>query len=133
MTLGLQVRTKRREPLLEGLSSLGKVGTGGSPPQEKLICIAISSNDGIGSANSPRLFISAEREGLATAKELCIEEPFSHTMLSKRRSSNEFRCLLNSLGRDSSCLMKLSITLLRSKAVIPVLSSTAGNNIVTVL
>lgn len=133
MTQRLQVRTRRKEPLLGELSSLGKVGTGGSPPQEKLICIAISSNDGIGSANSPMRLISAERAGLATAKELYIEEPFSHTILSKSRSSNEFRCRLNSLGRDSSCLMKLSITLLRSKAVIPVLSSTAGNNIVTVL
>lgn len=81
---------------------------------------------------NPR-FISAERAGLATVKELYIEEPFSHTMLSKRRSSNEFKCRLNSLGRDSSCLIKLCMTLLRLKAVMPILSKTARNNIVTVL
>jgi hypothetical protein len=32
--------------------------------------MAIASNDGIGSANNPSRFISAERAGLATVKEL---------------------------------------------------------------
>ncbi|KAL3844512.1 hypothetical protein ACJIZ3_001915 [Penstemon smallii] len=81
------------------------------------MCMAIASRDGIGSANKPSRCISAERAGLATIKEL--------------RSSSEFRCLLNSLGRLSSCRTKLSITLLRSKGVIPVFSNTVGNSIVT--
>ncbi|KAL3818254.1 hypothetical protein ACJIZ3_004159 [Penstemon smallii] len=104
---------------------------GGKTPDDMSMCMAIASRDGIGSANKPSWLISAERTGLATVKELYIEEPFSQTMLSKSRSSSEFKCLLNSLGRLSSCLMKLSITLLRSKAVIPVLSNTVGKSIVT--
>ena len=110
-----------------------KVSQEAKTPLEILTWIAIASKDGIGSANNPRRLISAERAGLATIRELYSEEPFSHTMLSRSRSSSEFRCLFSSLGSDSSCLMKLSITLLRSKAVTPVLSNTTGKNMVSVL
>lgn len=114
------------------ISCFGR-GRGGKPAVEMLWCIAIASNDGMGSANKPSLFISAERAVLAMINELYKEEPFSHAILSNSRSSKEFRCCFNSLGRVSSCLTKLSITLLKSKAVMPVLSKTTGNNMVTVL
>ncbi|KAK7315652.1 hypothetical protein VNO77_34218 [Canavalia gladiata] len=61
---------------------------------------------------------------------ICGEENRDHAIIP---SSYKFKCRLDLLRRDSSCLMKLSITLLRSEVVIPVLSSTIGNNIITIL
>ena len=114
------------------ISCFGR-GRGGKPAVEMLWCIAIASNDGMGSGNKPSLFISAERAVLAMINELYKEEPFSHAILSNSRSSKGFKFCFNSLGRVSSCLTKLSTTLLKSKAVMLVLSTTAGNNMVTIL
>ncbi|MCI32407.1 hypothetical protein A2U01_0053620, partial [Trifolium medium] len=72
-----------------------------------------------------RRLIWAEREDLASDKELYNEEPFFHAMLSKSCSLNELRCRLKYPGKESSCVMKLAVMVwLRSKAVIPELFNT---------
>ncbi len=91
------------------------------------------SNDDIGSAIRHKRLISAARFGFAKMRDVYIDDPFSQAMLSRSLSSIELRCLFNSRGRVSSCLTKYSITLLKSKAVIPAGSKTAGKVMVTVL
>lgn len=96
----------------------------------------VSLNDGIGWENSPRRLISAERDGLASDKELYNEEPYFHAMISKSCSLTELISRLKYPGKESSCVMKLAVMVwLRSKAVIPELcnTSSAGNIFVTVL